>query len=104
MSQNRPWCTSSRSAPAWRAPEKNSSETEAQVAVVDEERCAACGMCVAACPYDARALDEERNVAEVDENLCEGCGACVAACLNKACELKNLTSRQIGMMVGELAE
>ena len=78
--------------------------TEAQIAMVNEELCAACGMCVTACPYDARTLDEERNVAEVDENLCEGCGACVAACLNKACELKNLTSRQIGTMLGELAE
>ena len=77
---------------------------EAQVAVVDEERCAACGMCVAACSYHARVLDEERNVAEVDESLCEGCGACIAACLNKACELKNLTSRQIGTMVEHLSE
>jgi heterodisulfide reductase subunit A len=77
-------------------------KSEAQVAIVDEERCAACGMCVAACPYGARTLDEERNVAEVDESLCEGCGACVATCLNKACELKNLTSRQISTMVGEL--
>ena len=51
----------------------------------------------------ARILDEERNVAEVDESLCEGCGACVAACMNKACEIKNLTSRQVGAMVERLS-
>ncbi len=78
--------------------------SEAQVAVVNEELCAACGMCVTACPYNARVLDEERNVAEVDENLCEGCGACVPACLNKATELKNLTSRQISSMVEHLSD
>ncbi len=78
--------------------------TEAQIAEVDEERCAACAMCVTACPYDARTLDEERNVAEVDEALCQGCGACVAACMNKACELKNMTTRQIGSMVSQLGD
>jgi heterodisulfide reductase subunit A len=76
---------------------------EVYVAAVDEDLCAACGMCVKACPYQARILDEERNVAEVDENLCEGCGACVAACMNKACEIKNLTTRQIGAMVERLS-
>jgi heterodisulfide reductase subunit A len=78
--------------------------SEAAIAEVNEERCAACGMCETACPYDARTLDEERSVAEVDELLCQGCGACVAACMNKACELKNLTTRQIGSMVSQLGE
>ncbi len=77
--------------------------SEVHVAAVDEDLCAACGMCVAACPYQARILDEERNVAEVNESLCEGCGACVAACMNKACEIKNLTSRQVGAMVERLS-
>jgi heterodisulfide reductase subunit A len=76
--------------------------SEAQVAVVDEEQCVACGMCVDACPYQARTLDLERNVAEVEEHLCQGCGACVTACLNKACELRNLTSRQVGAMISAL--
>lgn len=77
--------------------------TQAQIAEVDEERCAACGLCVPACPYEARILDEERNVAEVDGSLCQGCGLCVTACPNKACELKNLTPSQVNSMVEQLA-
>lgn len=76
---------------------------EAQVASVEEDLCAACGLCVSACPYDARELDRERNVAEVNEALCQGCGACVAACLNKACQLRNLTTGQVGAMLEQLA-
>ena len=78
--------------------------SEAQIATVNEEICAACGACVHPCPYDARELDHERNVAEVADELCQGCGACVAACPNKACEVRNLTTRQIGTMIDQLSQ
>ena len=78
--------------------------SEAQIAAVDEDMCAACGACVRSCPYDARELDLERNVADVNQALCQGCGACVAACLNKASQLRNLTTSQVGAMVERLAQ
>ncbi len=51
---------------------------------VNERRCSGCGLCVAACPYDARIIDEVSNKAKVLEDLCKGCGTCTIACPNGA--------------------
>ena len=57
--------------------------------LVDQQACIGCGLCVEACPYDARYLDSSRGV--VDK--CNGCiqrvqvgqqPACVATCLGGA--------------------
>ena len=71
---------------------------EPTVAVVDEDICSGCGICISTCPYDARKLDED-NVAIVEEVLCEGCGACISACPSGAAQQKNLTDNQIGNMI-----
>jgi len=47
-------------------------------AVVDAEKCSACGECVEACPLDAIAIQEK--VAVVDDQTCGDCGACVDVC------------------------
>jgi heterodisulfide reductase subunit A len=75
---------------------------EPMVARVDEELCKACGLCVTACPYDAREIDPRKNIAIVKETLCQGCGACVTACPNNASELKNMTMDQIFHMMEQL--
>lgn len=72
------------------------------IAEVDEEICAGCGLCVQACPYDARTLRTWRPVATVNVALCQGCGACAVVCPNKASQVKNLTARQVMEMVEEL--
>jgi heterodisulfide reductase subunit A len=72
---------------------------EPTVAGVDEELCAACGACLLACPYDARALHPWKRVATVNVALCQGCGACAAICPNKATGLRNLTEEQVLAMV-----
>jgi heterodisulfide reductase subunit A len=69
------------------------------VAVVDEDLCSGCKICISACPYDAREFDEEKNIVRVNELLCEGCGACVAACPSGATQQKNITDDQIREMV-----
>lgn len=72
------------------------------VAEVDEEICAGCGLCVPACPYDARMLRSWRPAATVNAALCQGCGACAVVCPNKASRVKNLTTRQVMEMLEEL--
>jgi heterodisulfide reductase subunit A len=72
---------------------------EPTIAYVDEELCSGCGLCIPACPYDARSMHEWRHVALVNTALCQGCGACTMVCPNKACQLRNLTHKQILSMV-----
>ncbi|MBS3783692.1 MAG: CoB--CoM heterodisulfide reductase iron-sulfur subunit A family protein [Anaerolineae bacterium] len=73
--------------------------SEPSVAVVDERLCAGCGLCVPACPYEARELDLWKKVALVNEALCQGCGACAVVCRNKATKVRNLTTEQILAMM-----
>jgi heterodisulfide reductase subunit A len=69
------------------------------VAYVDNELCAGCGICVAACPFDARILNERTRTAEIIEVLCQGCGGCVAACPNGACQQCNFDANQYMHMI-----
>ena len=48
-------------------------------AIVDQQRCVACGACVKACPRVA--LSVWRGCyAQVDEAKCVGCGLCAKTC------------------------
>jgi heterodisulfide reductase subunit A len=51
---------------------------------VNERLCSFCGLCVEACPYDARVMNYDTRVADVDYVLCQGCGVCAMVCPNKA--------------------
>ena len=51
-------------------------------AVVNAEKCSACGECVSACPLDAIAMQE--TAAHVDPETCGDCGACVDVCPTQA--------------------
>jgi len=68
---------------------------EPTVAYVIEELCSGCGVCVEACPYDARSIHPVWHVATVNTALCQNCGACVVACPNKASRIHNWTPEQI---------
>ena len=72
---------------------------EPTIAFVDEELCAGCGLCVAACPYEARVMHPWKPIAVVQTALCQGCGACVVACPNKASSLHNLATEQLLAMM-----
>ena len=64
------------------------------VAVVDEEKCAACLTCVRACPYSVPVINE-RGKAEIDPIKCHGCGVCAAECPGKAIELQYFRDVQV---------
>jgi hypothetical protein len=46
--------------------------------IVNEEGCAACGVCLEVCPRGAIALEE--GVSRINRDLCSGCGECMMAC------------------------
>jgi heterodisulfide reductase subunit A len=74
---------------------KGSVEIESTIAVVDEEHCAGCKICIDLCSYKAITFDEEKKVASINEALCKGCGTCVAACPSGAITGRHFTTEQI---------
>jgi heterodisulfide reductase subunit A len=74
---------------------KGSVEVESATAVVDEEHCAGCKICINLCSYKAITFDEEKKVSRINEALCKGCGTCVAACPSGAITGKHFTTEQI---------
>jgi heterodisulfide reductase subunit A len=75
--------------------DRGTVEIEAATAVVDEEMCSGCKICLALCPYNAISFDEEKKVANVNDILCKGCGVCVAACPSAAIKGRHFTDKQI---------
>ncbi len=74
---------------------------EAIVAEVEEERCAACGVCVSVCTYDAPEIVtvKGRKFSRINTALCKGCGACASACPSGAAQQRGFTPRQVIDMV-----
>ena len=72
---------------------------EAISAVVDEDLCSGCRICISVCPYGAIAFDEKDGVSRVNEALCKGCGTCGAACPSGAMSTSHFTSGQMRAQV-----
>jgi len=72
----------------WDSPEKKSYPAkplrQSVRAVVDEDKCAGCGVCVDICPQGAIKMD---GVAKIDTDKCTGCGICVRRCPRSAISL-----------------
>ena len=62
-------------------------------AVVDNDKCTACGLCKELCRYDA--IDIIHNATFIDEFACEGCGLCSIACPTGAITIKNYENNHI---------
>lgn len=77
-------------------------EIDPLIAMVDEDVCTGCGICVEVCPYEARTLNERKRIAEVNDALCAGCGGCIAACPSNASIHKNFTKKQLLNMVDDI--
>ncbi len=77
-------------------------EIDPLIAMVDEDICTGCGICVEVCPYEARTLNERKRIAEVNDALCAGCGGCIAACPSNASIHKNFTKKQLLNMVDDI--
>jgi heterodisulfide reductase subunit A-like polyferredoxin len=83
------------------------------VARVDPLLCSNCGLCITACPYDARVRvprpspplplavqgGGSSEYVQVIDVLCQGCGACVAICPNKASQQRGFGMEQMHSML-----
>jgi heterodisulfide reductase subunit A len=74
-------------------------ETEGIPVMIDEERCAGCGICEANCAYAAIKVNPERGVAEVTPVLCKGCGTCSNVCPSSVPYLRRFEPRQLISMI-----
>ena len=74
-------------------------------AAVAPEMCCACGLCVAACPYQAISMEDGDLAAKVNPALCKGCGVCAATCRSGAIQQGGFTDNQLlSMIKGALHE
>jgi len=70
-------------------------------ALVDPARCAACLICVRACPFNVPEITKE-NVSEINKAMCHGCGICAAECPAKTIELEHFEDDQISAKIKAL--
>ena len=75
----------------------------AATARVDATRCAACLICVRACPFDVPFINAD-GYSEIDPATCHGCGICVAECPAKAIQLAQFEDDRILMKLEQLFE
>ena len=64
-------------------------------AIIDEELCCGCKICIGVCPYEAISYNAEKEISQIEEALCKGCGACVAACGSGASRQQSFKDEQI---------
>ena len=52
---------------------------EGSTAIIDDQLCSRCGICIAVCKPEAIGVEADGRL-EVDRVKCEGCGVCAASC------------------------
>jgi heterodisulfide reductase subunit A len=75
----------------------------AATARVDGKICAACLICVRACPFEVPFINAD-GYSEIDPAKCHGCGMCVAECPAKAIQLMQFEDDRILAKVEQLFE
>ncbi|MCP4689763.1 MAG: CoB--CoM heterodisulfide reductase iron-sulfur subunit A family protein, partial [Desulfobacterales bacterium] len=73
---------------------KDEIQLDAAAARVDKEKCAACLVCVRACPFDVPFINAD-GYSEIDPARCHGCGVCAAECPAKAIQLTRFEDDRI---------
>jgi len=73
---------------------KDEIEVGGVVARVEPELCAACLICVRACPYGVPYICED-GYSVIDPAKCRGCGNCAAECPQKAIQLQHYRDEQL---------
>ena len=72
-------------------------------AVIDPEKCIACGVCQQRCPVDAIA-DDENSKSKVERAECIGCGVCVIGCVSEAIEVQPVSAEEWSHVPASMAE
>ncbi|MCD4703168.1 MAG: 4Fe-4S binding protein, partial [Methanosarcinaceae archaeon] len=62
-------------------------------AIVDEDICVGCGVCVPMCPFQALSIENDKL--KIITALCKGCGTCMAACPTGALDQSHFKNEQV---------
>ncbi len=73
----------------------NGTEGPRSVAIIDEQWCIGCTLCLPACPTDA-ILGSNKMMHTVIETYCTGCELCISACPVDCISLENVTGEYTG--------
>ncbi len=73
----------------------NGTEGPRSVAIIDEEWCIGCTLCLPACPTDA-ILGSNKMMHTVIEQYCTGCELCISACPVDCISIENVTGENTG--------
>ncbi len=73
----------------------NGTEGPRSVAIIDEEWCIGCTLCLDACPTDA-ILGSNKMMHTVIEDYCTGCELCVPVCPVDCISLESITGQRTG--------
>lgn len=82
---------------------RNSISIGAAIARVDSKKCAACLVCVRACPFGVPFINAD-GYSEIDPSKCHGCGVCASECPAKAIQLMQFEDDQILAKLNGLLE
>ena len=77
---------------------KKTMNMDGTIAMVNQEICSSCGVCVSICPFSAPSFTNEgryEGKAQINPVLCKGCGLCVGSCRSGAIHLKGFDNNQI---------
>jgi len=82
---------------------ENGSEGPRLLAVIDENWCIGCTLCLDACPTDA-ILGGNKRMHTVIERFCTGCELCVPVCPVDCISLENVTDQRTGWQAWSSAQ
>ena len=86
---------------------KSEVALDAVKAMVDEEYCDGCALCIDVCPYNAITLlerpavdgAEPGKVISINKAQCKGCGLCQGTCPKRGVHVSGFTMQQVGSQI-----
>ncbi len=77
-------------------------ESKQANALIDEDLCSVCRMCIGTCPYGALSVVEKKI--KVNEELCMGCGVCAITCPVYASQLEMFNPQALSNQITTLVK